>query len=162
MHWVSIDDVIAGGGAPVDDASITTNTAHGAVTSGNASLYGFADAPVGTTPIVAKVNGHKVLRWGTFGNLGLTATKDGANWTYKISSGHFVKARTLVSVGGITVSTTGWVFLKVPLESGSASLVVDSSWKTSDSSFTYIPLYHCDVSGSVTDYRGAPQVQVWE
>lgn len=162
VHWVGIDDIIAGGGAPVDDASITTNTAHGAVTSGNASIYGFADAPYGTTPIVASVNGQKSLRWGTLGNFGLTATKNGANWTYKISSGHFIKARTLVSVGGITVSTTGWVFLKVPLESGSASIVVDSSWKTSDSSFTYIPLYHCDVSLGVTDYRCAPQVQVWE
>lgn len=162
VHWVGIDDIIAGGGAPVDDASITTNTAHGAVTSGNASIYGFADAPYGTTPIVSNVNGHKALRWGTLGSFGLTATKNGTGWTYSIKTGYFVKARTMSTASGITVSTTGYVYLKVPLGSGSASLVVESSYKSSDSSYTYILLYYCDVNSGVTDYRGAPHIQVWE
>lgn len=148
--------------ASADDASITTNTAHGAVTSGIASLYGFADAPFGTVPIVANDNGTHVLRWGTTGNFGMTATKSGAGWAYTISYGYFTKARTQTSVSGITVSTSGYVYLKVPLGSGSASLVVESSTKLSDSSYTYILLYYCNVNSGVTDYRGAPQIQVWE
>lgn len=148
--------------ASADDASITTNTAHGAVTSGIASLYGFADAPLGTVPIVANDNGTHVLRWGTTGNFGMTATKSGAGWTYTISYGYFTKARTQTGVSGITVSTSGYVYLKVPLGSGSASLVVESSTKSSDSSYTYILLYYCNVNSGVTDYRGAPQIQVWE
>ncbi len=148
--------------ASADDASITTNTAHGAVTSGIASLYGFADAPLGTVPIVANDNGTHVLRWGTIGNFGMTATKSGAGWTYTISYGYFTKARTQTGVSGITVSTSGYVYLKVPLGSGSASLVVESSTKSSDSSYTYILLYYCNVNSGVTDYRGAPQIQVWE
>ena len=120
VHWVSIDDVIAGGGAPVDDASITTNTTHGAVTSGNASIYGFADAPAGTTPIVANVDGHKVLRWGLTGNFGLTATKSGAGWTYTVSAGYYTKARSAIWVSSdLTVSSSGWVYLKLPIGTGS-------------------------------------------
>lgn len=167
VHWVGIDDVIAGGGgAPVDDASITTNTAHGAVTSGNASIYGFADAPAGTTPIVANVDGHKELRWGLTGNFGLTATKSGAGWTYTISSGYFTRARSATFVSSdLTVSSSGWVYLKVPIGTGSGSAVLEynaSSVPSSSSTYTYIPLYYCNTSVGVTDYRCQPHVQVWE
>lgn len=163
VHWVGIDGVIAGGGAPVDDASITTNTTHGAVTSGNASIYGFADAPAGTSPIVANVDGQKVLLWGLTGNFGLTSTKSGSNWTYTVSGGYFTKARKQTYVSGITVSSDGWVYLKVPLgTSSSASVVLESSTKSSTSTDTYILLYYCNVSSGVDDYRGAPQIQVWE
>ena len=50
FHWVPIDGIIGGGGLEVDDASITTNTEHGAVTSGLASIYGFANASTDTVP----------------------------------------------------------------------------------------------------------------
>lgn len=165
VHWVSIDGVIAGGGAPVDDASITTNTTHGAVTSGNASIYGFADAPAGTTPIVANVDGHKVLRWGLTGNFGLTATKSGAGWTYTVSAGYYTKARSAIWVSSdLTVSSSGWVYLKVPIGTGSSAVLEynASSVPSSSSTYTYIPLYYCNTSVGVTDYRCQPHIQVWE
>lgn len=161
LEWmqaaVSVD------GAPVDDVSITTNTAHGAVTRGVASLYGFADAPVGTIPIVAEENGTRVLKWGTTGNFGLTATKNGSGWTYTVGSGFYTIARKQFYITGTTVSTSGYVYLKVPLGYGSsASLVVESNSINSDDSNTYIVLYYCNVNKGVSDFRGAPHIQVWE
>ena len=50
VHWVSIDDVIGGGGSPVDDTSITTNTSHGASSDGVASIFGFSTASAGDIP----------------------------------------------------------------------------------------------------------------
>ena len=50
VHWVGIDDVIAGGGAPVDDASITTNYNHGATQNGVSGIYGFRTADAGDVP----------------------------------------------------------------------------------------------------------------
>lgn len=50
VHWVSIDDVIGGGGSPVDDTSITTNTSHGASSDGVASIFGFSTASEGDVP----------------------------------------------------------------------------------------------------------------
>lgn len=165
VHWVGIDDVIAGGGAPVDDASITTNTTHGAVTSGNASIYGFADAPEGTSPIVANVNGQKVLRWGLTGNFGITATKNGAGWTYTVSAGYYTNARSATWVSSdLTVSSSGWVYLKVPMGTGSSAVLEfnASSVPSSSSTYTYIPLYYCNTSVGVTDYRCQPHIQAWE
>jgi len=154
---------VAGGGAPVDDVSITTNTTHGAVTSGVAGLFGFADAPLGTVPIAVSDGGTKKLGWGTTGNFGITATKNGANWIYTVDGGYFTRARAQTYVSGITVSTSGYVYLKVPLGTGSsATIVLESATKTSDSSYTYILLYYCNVSMGVADYRGAPHIQVWE
>lgn len=43
LHYVSIGDGVKAG-ADVDDTTITTNTAHGATTSGSASLYGWSSA----------------------------------------------------------------------------------------------------------------------
>lgn len=43
QYW-HLGKLTAGGGHGVDDSSITTNEANGAVSSGNASLYGFVDA----------------------------------------------------------------------------------------------------------------------
>jgi hypothetical protein len=37
-----------------------------------------------------------------------------------------------------------------------------SSVPFSTSTITYIPLYWLNTTGYVADYRGAPQVQVWE
>lgn len=165
VHWVGIDDIIAGGGAPVDDASITTNTTHGAVTSGNASIYGFADAPTGTVPIIAKENGKNVLKWGCPGNFGLTATKSGNSWTYAVSGGYIILARTAKFVSSsLNVSSTGNVYIKFTMGSTETAVVEHStsSIPKSDSTYTYIPLYYLDVGGSVYDYRGAPQIQMWE
>lgn len=50
VHWVSIDDVIGGGGSPVDDTSITTNASHGASSEGVASIFGFSTASAGDIP----------------------------------------------------------------------------------------------------------------
>jgi hypothetical protein len=148
----------------VDDCSITTNTEHGAVTSGIASIYGFADAPVGTVPIVANVNGQKVLCWGCTGNFGLTATKNGNGWTYTVSAGYYIRARTARYVSNsLTVSKSGGVYLKVPMDGG--DVVIEhspSAIPSSTSTITYIPLYWLNTTGFVTDYRGAPQIQMWE
>lgn len=166
VHWMGIDDIIAGGnGAPVDDASITTNTAHGAVTSGYASIYGFADAPVGTTPFIANVSGQKVLRWGTTGSFGLIANKVSDGWNYTVGSGYYQKARSAIFLAGSrTFSSSGWVYLKVPTGNTiSATLEQDaSSVPASTSSYTYIPLYYLDKSAGVQDYRYMPHIQVWE
>ncbi len=50
LHYVRIGDGVTGG-APVDDATITTNAASGAASAGVASLYGWATAGEGTTPV---------------------------------------------------------------------------------------------------------------
>lgn len=60
LHYVKIGDGVTGG-APVDDATITTNVANGAASAGVASLYGWATAGDGTAPV--KRNG--VLSWET-------------------------------------------------------------------------------------------------
>ena len=50
LHYVKIGDGVTGG-APVDDATITTNAANGAASAGVASLYGWATADEGSTPV---------------------------------------------------------------------------------------------------------------
>lgn len=50
VHWVGIDDIIAGGGAPVDNASITTNATNGASADGVASIFGFSTASAEDVP----------------------------------------------------------------------------------------------------------------
>lgn len=213
LHYVSIGDGVNGGGAPVDESSITTNAANGAVTDGyasiygfddanegdfpvknasgkidwraapasgadeqsittntangavsvgNISLYGFADAPIGAVPIVASSSGTHYIRWGTTGNFGVLSTKSGSTWSYTVNAGYYTKARTQNYVSGTSVSSSGYVYLRVPTSSSSASLVVEATTKSSDSSYTYILLYYLDTSGIITDYRGAPQIQVWE
>lgn len=145
-----------------DEQSVTTNTANGAVSVGNISLYGFADAPIGAVPMVASSSGTYYIRWGTTGNFGLQSSKSGSTWSYTVNGGYYTNARTQYYVNGTTVSTSGYVYLRVPTSSSSASLVVESSSKSSDSSYTYILLYYLDTSGIISDYRGAPHVQVWE
>ena len=44
LHYVQVGDGMLTGGAPVDDTTITTNAAHGAVSSGVASIYGWHTA----------------------------------------------------------------------------------------------------------------------
>lgn len=50
VHWVGIDDVVAGGGNP-DGVTIVTNATAGAVTDGAMSIRGFSSAADGTTPV---------------------------------------------------------------------------------------------------------------
>lgn len=87
VHWVSIDDVIASGGAPVDDASITTNTTHGAVTSGNASIYGFADASNKQVPTKNGTSGK--IEWknplDVSAGTGISVTTQSDGYTKKIA-----------------------------------------------------------------------------
>lgn len=45
LHYLPLGSGLTGGGAEVDGVSITTNAAHGAVTEGVASLFGFGSAP---------------------------------------------------------------------------------------------------------------------
>ena len=59
MHYVSIGDGVKAG-ADVDDTTITTNTAHGATTSGSASLYGWSSA--GNDTYLSK-NESGALEW---------------------------------------------------------------------------------------------------
>lgn len=149
----------------VDDTSITTNTAHGAVTGGTASIYGFADAPAGTVPIVANVNGQKVLRWGLTGNFGLTATKNGNGWTYTVNGGYAIRGRySLYVSNSLNVTTSGYVYLKFTMGTSSQAVLehTTSSIPTSTSTYMYVPLYYLNTNGGVSDYRGAPQIQLWE
>ena len=83
VHWVSIDDVIAGGGSPVDDTSITTNTSHGASSDGVASIFGFSTASAGDIPHKTDdgkiewkpvANGGALIVSGTSGSTVTTAT----------------------------------------------------------------------------------------
>ena len=84
VHWVGIDGVIAGGCAQVDDASITTNTTHGSVTSGNASIYGFAGASGGS--VATKEDGK--IKWRKLVNgYGITITDSGDNKTIEWNGG---------------------------------------------------------------------------
>lgn len=83
VHWVSIDDVIGGGGSPVDDTSITTNTSHGASSDGVASIFGFSTASAGDIPHKTDdgkiewkpvANGGALIVSGTSGSTVTTAT----------------------------------------------------------------------------------------
>lgn len=161
-----------GGGVTPDDVStefVPHDPAPDADNSdeGKLQVKGFVDAPVGTVPIVANVDGKKVLRWGLTGNFGLYATKSGAGWTYTVNGGYYIKARTATWVSGdLTVSSSGIVYLKVPMGTGSGESAVlehsASSLPSSSSTYTYIPLYYLNTSGSVSDYRCQPHIQVWE
>lgn len=153
IAWIDV-----AGGAPVDDASITTNTTHGAMASGNASIYGFADAPSGTVPIVY----NKKLVWGCPGNFALYVIKNDSGIRYKIDSGNYIKARASYNISGIEIGNSNcYVYLEMSFASNSASLKTGSSVPANDYQTTYIPLYQI-TSGSIKDYRNAPHIQVWE
>lgn len=59
LHYVAIGDGVQSGAA-VDDTTITTNTAHGAVTMGEASIYGWSSAANDT---YLSKNGSGNLEW---------------------------------------------------------------------------------------------------
>ena len=168
VHWVGIDDVIAGvgGSAPVDDASITTNTAHGALYSGFASLYDFANATGGASPYVKVVNGVKTLAWGSArGSFALDVTRTQGGYSFTVGSGYFLYNRRAISVIPTSpITTTTVVYLKITHANYSnATIVGDGSSHESDDDITYIPLYHVNATnGDFTDYRGSPSIQLWE
>lgn len=83
VHWVGIDGLIGGGGSPVDDTSITTNTSHGASSDGVASIFGFSTASAGDIPHKTDdgkiewkpvANGGALIVSGTSGSTVTTAT----------------------------------------------------------------------------------------
>lgn len=167
VHWVGIDDVIAGGGgAPVDDASITTNTAHGALNSGLASLYDFANATAGTSPYVKVTNGVKTLAWGSArGAFELDVTRTQSGYSFTIGKCNYIYNRHGFAVAGTpTITTSTYVYLRIPhVNYSSASIVSDGSSHETDDETTYILLYYVNATtGAISDYRGAPSVQLWE
>lgn len=152
-----------GGEACADELSTTTDTANGAVSAGSISLYGFADAPSGAVPVVASSDGTSRIQWGTVGNFGVLAEKNEGAWNYTVNGGYYTKARKQYHIEGISVSSSGYVYLRVATSSSlDAALVLEEATKDSDSSYTYILLYFLNTSGFIRDYRGAPQIQVWE
>ena len=155
-----------GGGAPVDDASITTNTAHGALYSGFASLYDFANATGGASPYVKVVNGVKTLAWGSArGSFALDVTRTQGGYSFTVGSGYFLYNRRASYMSSSSpITTTTVVYLKIPHANYSnATIVGDGSSHESDDDITYIPLYHVNTTnGGFTDYRGSPSIQLWE
>ena len=83
VHWVGIDGLIeSGAGSPVDDASITTNTANGAVTAGTASIYGFSNASSGD--FATKGSGNNIQWKSIVGGLGIKITESGNTKTISL------------------------------------------------------------------------------
>ena len=119
VHWVGIDDIIAGGGSPVDNASITTNATNGASADGVASIFGFSTASAEDVPhknddgsITWKpvASGGALIVEGTSGSAVTTAT-----CTNKLS---FVSASdsnvkfTVTDIGNGNVRVTVGVYWK--------------------------------------------------
>lgn len=95
----------------------------------------------------------------------------GGNFAYNpedhtIATGYVIIARTPTVVSGVTVSSTGLVYLDVSMSSGSYSASIVSgagSLPSPSDTHTYIPLYEIGSEFEVVaDYRGAPHVQVYE
>lgn len=112
------------------------------------------------------IDDRPVIRGGAGGGGG-----GGGNFAYNpedhtIATGYVIIARTPTVVSGVTVSASGLVYLQVSMSGSSyaASIVTGgASLPSPTDTYTYIPLYEIDSNLSVTaDYRGAPQIQVYE
>jgi len=167
VHWVSLGDAI-GGGAACDDKSITTNTTHGAVTSGNASLFGFSSASAGQYPVKGD-NG--ALTWVSTNSVSTIASAFGWNGT-SVTDGYYQFGRRFFYVSGFTpsASTTGYLILTVthPTTYGGPPYAV-MSITTSSSDFitqtdttTKIPLYYFNNGKPTVDYRFHPIVPAFD
>ena len=156
--------VVSAGGGEADERSTTTSADNGAIADGSVSLFGFADAPSGAIPIAIKgSDGVTCIKWGTQGNFGVLASKSNGMWTYEVGAGTYTKARKQTNIGGLNVSSSCYVYLRVPISSsGVGEVVAEESEKTSDTYYTYIKLYYLSTDGSIQDFRGAPHIQVWE
>jgi hypothetical protein len=92
------------GGAEVDDTSITTNTAHGAVTGGTASMYGFSTAALGGVPFKSTENKVDWVANSTTGGGLLMLQTDGAPSTVDITAGYGMKVTK--QSGSIQIAST--------------------------------------------------------
>jgi hypothetical protein len=114
--------------------------------------------------LIKKILLIAIVSWAAICVQAATETVNGIVWTYTVSDGYYIRARTAIYISNsLTVSTSGWVYLKVPMD-GSGAVIehTTSSVPFSTSTITYIPLYWLNTTGFVTDYRGAPQIQMWE
>ena len=89
IHYLPIGDLIqSGGGAPVDDASVTTNEANGATSQGVASLYDWNNAEDGDIP----QKGDGVLKWTAPGDLvddsSLACVEVGGESVFEVKGAH--------------------------------------------------------------------------
>ena len=92
------------GGAEVDDTSITTNTAHGAVMGGTASMYGFSTAALGGVPFKSTENKVDWVANSTTGGGLLMLQTDGAPSTVDITAGYGMKVTK--QSGSIQIAST--------------------------------------------------------
>ena len=113
------------------------------------------------------IDDHPVIR----GTSASAAAGAGGNFAYDsenhtIATGYVIIARTPTVVSGVTVSASGLVYLQVSMSGSSyaASIVTGgASLPSTSDTYTYIPLYEIGSNLEVTaDYRGAPQIQVYE
>lgn len=113
FHYVPFGDRLEfGNGSPVDGSSITTNTADGAKTQGDASLYGWANAEVEGIP--QKGDGH--LKWTAPGDmvdgtsLALTDKGDGGK-VWEVKDAHLYAgqhAKHYFGTGNDKTAVLGW------------------------------------------------------
>lgn len=86
--------------------------------------------------------------------------------THTIADGYVIIARTPTSVNGTTVTGAGLVYLEVTASSSSYTATITTgagSLPSPTSTKTYIPLYQINSDLTVAaDYRGAPQIQLYE
>lgn len=126
LHYVSIGDGIQSGAA-VDDTTITTNTAHGATTQGEASIYGWANAAndtylsknaggnlewravPGGTPDEASITTNATagaVTGGAMSILGFASAQDGTTPVKQNNSIVWSKAESAIEAGsGISITS---------------------------------------------------------
>ena len=131
------------------------------------NICGDGDLDKGKPITVDKtIDDHPVIR-GTFAGGGASGCNFSYNPTdHSIADGYVIIARTPTSVNGTTVTGAGLVYLEVIASSSSYTATITTgagSLPAPTDTKTYIPLYQIDSNFAVTaDYRGAPQIQLYE
>lgn len=113
FHYVPFGDrLVFGDGSPVDGSSITTNTADGATTQGDASLYGWANAEAEGIP----QKGDGRLKWTAPGDMvdgtSLALTdKGGGGKAWEVKDAHLYAgqhAKHYFGTGNDKTAVLGW------------------------------------------------------
>lgn len=191
LHYMPIGDALPMSGGAVDDATITTDTAHGAATQGVASIYGWADGSPSSTNNLNDILGGsadgdysavKLLARNPSGavsyipiggaiSISVVAGAGCYEYTSTGFANRYYRAGGVLYSGpsGGTAYTSCFVALQISASNPSSATIQSydsfSAMQTASQNANYItlPLYSFDSDGEILcDFRTIPTAQMIE
>lgn len=100
------------------------------------------------------------------GNFRITSLSgESGAYVFTVDDGYYCIGRQYVAMSGITITTSGYLTLRVPMGSSTGNATWTRLNPTTQPTYqySYVPQYYFDcANGTYQDFRGAPVIQSWE